>query len=147
MLSLAQAAKAAGKTKPTLVRWIQNGKLSAVRNDDGSYGIDLAELSRVCAVPGAMGIEMFQHGTPNGAGIGPVISAGEIEGLHRLLREREEVIRDLRQERDRAHEERRQVQARLDALLTDQRIGAAPVAAPAPGSLWTRFLRWRRGGP
>jgi hypothetical protein len=35
------------------------------------------------------------------------------------IRVRDEMITDLRTQRDRAHEERRQTQAKLDALLTD----------------------------
>jgi hypothetical protein len=46
------------------------------------------------------------------------------------------VIADLRRQRDREAEERRQAQAQLTALLTDQRP-AAP--APARRSWW----RWR----
>ncbi len=52
MYSLAQAAKASGKSKPTLVRWIKTGRLSAKRNNDGSYTIDPAELARVSPIPG-----------------------------------------------------------------------------------------------
>src|SRR5215208_671205 len=96
MLSLAQAAKAAGKSKQTLVRWIKSGKLSAIRNNDGSYEIDPAELARISHGPGVTAGPMLQHGPSNGAGPSPMISAGEVEGLHMLLREREEVIRDLR---------------------------------------------------
>ena len=47
MFSLAQAAKAAGKSRPTIARAIQAGRLSATKNDDGSYAIDPAELARV----------------------------------------------------------------------------------------------------
>jgi hypothetical protein len=47
MYSLAQAAKAAGKSKPTIARAIKAGKLSATRGEDGSYTIDPSELARV----------------------------------------------------------------------------------------------------
>jgi hypothetical protein len=134
MLSLAQAAKAAGKSKQTLVRWIKSGKLSATRNDDGSYEIDPAELARISHGPGVTAGPMLQHGPPNGAGPGPMQSAGEVEGLHMLLREREETIRDLRRRLDVADEERR----RLTAVLADQR--AAPAPQPAPARRW---WRWR----
>ena len=45
--TLGEAAKATGLTKPTLSKAIKSGKLSAVRNENGSYTIDPAELHRV----------------------------------------------------------------------------------------------------
>jgi hypothetical protein len=117
MLSLAQAAKAAGKSKPTIARAIHAGKLSATRNDDGSYQIDESELVRVFPVPGSMAGTMQQLVPRNGAGADPVISPGEVEGLRALLAEREATIRDLRARLDQEAEERR----RLTAVLTDRR--------------------------
>ncbi len=46
-LSLGQAAVAVGRSKPTLQRAIKNGRLSAGRNEDGSYHIDESELARI----------------------------------------------------------------------------------------------------
>lgn len=45
--SLSKAAEVTGKGKSTIHRAIKSGKLSASRQDDGSYTIDAAELSRV----------------------------------------------------------------------------------------------------
>jgi excisionase family DNA binding protein len=45
--SLRQAAQQAGTSKSTILRAIQNGRLSATRTDDGGYAIDPAELHRV----------------------------------------------------------------------------------------------------
>lgn len=45
--TLGEAAKATGLTKPTLSKAVKSGKLSAVRNENGSYTIDPAELHRV----------------------------------------------------------------------------------------------------
>ena len=50
MLTLGQAAKIAGCGKTTLTRAIRAGRLSATRNDDGSYAIDASELARVFSV-------------------------------------------------------------------------------------------------
>lgn len=69
---------------------------------------------------------------------------GAIEAAVAPLRE---TIKDLQSRLDGETEERRQVQARLDALLTDQRNAPAeklPMGNLAPTSAWTRFLRWRR---
>ena len=45
-LTLGQAAKHCGFSKPTLSRAIKSGRLSATRLDDGSYAVDPAELQR-----------------------------------------------------------------------------------------------------
>lgn len=45
--TLGQAAKAVGKSKATLSKAIKSGKMSAVRQDDGSFSIDPSELHRV----------------------------------------------------------------------------------------------------
>lgn len=46
-LTLGQAAKEAGVSKPSLSAAIKNGRLSAHKNESGSYEIDPAELFRV----------------------------------------------------------------------------------------------------
>lgn len=45
--TLQGAADATGKAKTTIQPAIKTGKLSANRNENGSYAIDAAELSRV----------------------------------------------------------------------------------------------------
>lgn len=46
MLTLGQAAKEIGVSKPTLSKAISTGKLSATRREDQSFAIDPAELMR-----------------------------------------------------------------------------------------------------
>lgn len=46
-LSASQAAKAVGKSVPTITRAIKSGKLSAKKLDGGGYEIDASELFRV----------------------------------------------------------------------------------------------------
>jgi hypothetical protein len=119
MFSLAQAAKAAGKSKPTIARAIKAGSRSATRAESGGYQLDRAELPP--AFPyfaGDMTGTLKQLVSPNGAGADPAISPGEVEGLRLLLAEREETIRDLRHRLDAEAGERR----RLTAILTDRRL-------------------------
>jgi hypothetical protein len=117
MFSLAQAAKAAGKSKPTLARAIKAGRLSAARSDDGSYAIDPSELARVFPLTGEIPGTVKQSVPHNGAGTYPATAPGEVDGLRLLLSEREETIRDLRARLDAEAEERR----RLTAVLTGPR--------------------------
>ena len=46
-LSASQAAKAVGKSVPTITRAIKSGKLSATKLDGGGYEIEPSELFRV----------------------------------------------------------------------------------------------------
>jgi excisionase family DNA binding protein len=118
--TLGEAAKHTGLSKPTIQRAIKNGRLSATRNENGSYSIDPAELERVYGplpVTSNDNGTMKQDETPN-----------DIVALHHELeilreeRERERnqftsQIDDLRRRLDVEGEERR----KLTALLTDQR--------------------------
>lgn len=45
--TVAEAAKAIGKSKPTILRAIRRGQISANRDDAGAFRIDPAELHRV----------------------------------------------------------------------------------------------------
>lgn len=50
-LSLSAAAKEVGRSKSTLSRAVNSGRLSATRCEDGSYRIDPSELYRVFPLP------------------------------------------------------------------------------------------------
>jgi hypothetical protein len=143
--SLSQAAKATGRSKATIHRAIQSHKISAERDEAGSWRIDPAELHRVFPPVSA---EPVQSGSLRQS----ETADGTADLRHRLAelqqeRERERadkdaVIADLRRRLDEANTERRQTtdrlaatQAQLTALLTDQRT-----APPAPKRRW---WQWR----
>ena len=136
--TLGQAARAANRSKPTIARAIQRGRLSALRAEDGSYRIDPAELFR--AYPGA--------GQSNGTLQQSVPVTSEMPAVlrverDRLLAEREgllEAIRDLRVRLDRSEDERRQVQERLTGLLTHRQAGSVPAVMPRV-PWWQRWFR------
>src|SRR6516164_2656805 len=96
MYSLAQAAKASGKSKPTIARAIKAGRISAARSEDGAYSIDPAELHRVYPVTGNGDGMMKQSVTGAATGTAPVTSPGDVETLRAWLADRDETIRDLR---------------------------------------------------
>jgi len=124
MLSL---AKTAGKSKPTLLRAIKSGKLSASRTERGAHEIAESELARVFPFAGDIAGTMKRDEPGNGAASSPAMSPGEAQALHRVITEQAETIRDLRHRLDSEVEERR----RLLALLTDQR----------PRPWWRRWFR------
>jgi hypothetical protein len=133
--SLKQAAKATGKTRPTILRAIQANKISAKKDEQGAWQIEPAELHRV--YPPVQEHEPAQerrNDTYN--------EAYEVE--IRLLRERiadkETVIDDLREDRDRWRTQAEKM------LLTDQRertIITPPPETPATAPAKRRW--WQRG--
>ena len=141
--TLGEAAKAVGFSKPTLSRAIKNGKLSAIRLDDGSYSIDAAELERWKDANGhrngAVKRIATPAETPETASETSALQA-EVEKLRAQVqsdqRERgflEQRIEDLKERADRA--ERKEDQ--LHALLVDLRPQA--VAEPRKG-FWGRLF-------
>lgn len=124
--TLGQAAKATGKSKPTIQRAIKNGTISASKTGDGSYEIDPAELHRV--FPPVTRASNAEHGLKQSVPPSdtPILHR-EIELLRERLADKESVIEDLRTRLDAEAEERRRTQAQLTALLlTDQREEQEP---------------------
>jgi hypothetical protein len=143
--SLGQAARAVGKAKSTISRDIKSGKISAVRNPDGSVSINPAELHRVYS--------RVEH--LNGSGNGKsndqqplehTAATGfdrrEIELLHALTAEKDARIaelvadkEDLRRRLDTATSQLGEALQQV-RLLTDQR--ATPPAPPRRWRIWGR---------
>lgn len=139
--TLTTASEAARKSKSTILRAIQKGRLSAVRTDNGGWLIDPAELHR--AFPGVLHGMYATAGAPSQnvlqAKGGMAALQARLEATEARLADAQELVNTLWRRLDRAEEERRQVQTRLDALLTDQRA-TPPTAPPTRRSWWL----WRR---
>lgn len=147
--SLKQAAEATGKSKPTILRAIQSGKVSAKKDDNGEWQIDPAELHRV--YPVAEGTDtrtdtQQEHEIVNETAmlrreieIRDERLAAVEEERERERRQSEDTINDLRRRLDTEGEERR----KLTALLTDQRKQADNQAQEAAErvSWWSRLFR------
>ena len=139
--TVGQAAKATGRSKPTISRAIKTGTISAIKNDDGSYAIDPAELHRVfpsISLSSNDNPEVLRSETP---ALQATLQR-EIELLRERLADKDTVIDDLRQRLDREGEERR----RLTAILTDQRAEATPdvIVTPPPTATAPKASRWWR---
>ena len=154
--SIGQAAKATGRSKATIHRAIQGGKISAVRNEaSGAMQIDPAELHRIFPPVSEQSKngELRQSGT--------VAETADTAMLRALLeqerqerererqdgtRERQQLERqidDLTRRLDSVDEERRTTLRQLTALLTDQRKSAHETAETAP--VKRRWRLWGRG--
>lgn len=133
-LSLAQAATLAGKSKSTLTRAIKSGRMSAVRRDDGTFGLDPAELLRVFPADAVRNVASSVDAVASDVMIHPAQQA-EISALRDDLaaaRQQAAVAQALADERARALEAAERNLADLRRLLP-----APP--GPAPARPWWRF--------
>lgn len=118
-LTLSEAARTLGKSKSTLNRAIKTGRLTAIRNDDGTFSIDPAELYRAFPEPTKNAV----HVSPSERSrtLVPSDLQSRISFLEQLLekerdiaaRERE-ISADLKEDRDKWRQQ-------ATSLLTDQR--------------------------
>lgn len=123
--TLGEAAKATGKSKPTISRAIKKGTISGEKNANGEYVLDPSEVHRVWPK---------LQPTSNDAGTvkqSETHSSAralqtEIDMLRERLADKDATIEDLRTRLDQEGEERRQ----LTAVLTDLR---------KPKGFWARL--------
>lgn len=109
--SLGQAAKATGLSKMTIQRAVKTGKISAFKNDDGSYTIEPVELHRVFPpVTGGNSLGaglMLQSDTPPDMALRLVAAEARAEKEEALrgmlevrIRDMEDHIQTLKEDRD-----------------------------------------------
>ncbi len=129
--TLGEAAKATGLTKPTISKAIKSGKLSANKNENGSYTIDPSELHRVyppISFTSKPSVNTLPSDTP---GLPPDLHTtlpGLLLDIERSERDRErqqlnETINDLRKRLDEATEAQREAAKeirKLTLMLTHQ---------------------------
>ncbi len=124
--SLGEAAKATGKSKATISKAIKSGRISAMKDESGTFQIDPAELHRVYPPTVPSGHEETREKpTANTANDGLIRELqARLEAAQERLADKETVISDLREDRDKWRQQ-------ATALLADQR--------PKPG-LWARLI-------
>jgi hypothetical protein len=136
--SLKQAADATGKSKPTILRAIQSGKISGTRHEiTDAWQIDPAELHRLyppVAAADKRRTETQHHGVTADGG-----TQREIELLREMLAGKDAVIDDLREDRDRWRTQAEKL------LITDQRERPV-ITLPAPVQTAAKRSWWRIGG-
>jgi predicted ribosome quality control (RQC) complex YloA/Tae2 family protein len=124
-LTLNQAAKAAGKSKQTLLDAIRGGRLSAPKDEQGRYQIDPAELFRAYPQTGLKPVSE--------TATDPARPDTQTTLFERIIAGLENERDDLRRRLDQSEEsrekeaaERREAQTKLTALLTHQPEAKAP---------------------
>jgi excisionase family DNA binding protein len=131
LLSATQAAKAVGKSVPTITRAIKSGKLSANKIDGGGYEIDPSELFRVWkAVTNSNSATqlMLERETPREDSV----LRAKLEVMDGRLNDAQATIQDLRDRLDAESAERRS----LTAQITDQRQNTSE---PPRRGFWARL--------
>lgn len=112
MFTMGQAAKEVGTSKTSIHRAIKSGKLSASRNDDGTFSIDPAELFRAYPRNGSSrhGTGTMEQTVPDSAT--PVTAAdatvtaeraamaAQVAALERQAAMQDERIAELKEQRD-----------------------------------------------
>ena len=151
--SLKQAAEATGKSKPTILRAIQSGKISASKNDHDEWQIEPAELHRVYE-------PIKRNGTRNSTKSDneTVRNTNALQSEIDILREQighikemsererstlSQQIEDLRNDRDQWREQADKWQEQAKAttrLLEDHREKDVQKAAQRPAGFWSRLL-------
>lgn len=98
--TLGTAAKATGKSKTTIQRAISKGKISAHKDQDGSYSIDPSELHRVFSLVTDETVSRDPNlDTSRPHDETPELKA-KIEALEAMLAREREALDEVREDRD-----------------------------------------------
>lgn len=114
--TLGEAAKVTGKSKATISKAIKSGRISAVKDDTGTFRIDPSELHRVYP-PISQGKQLdVPLQTPVNTQETSELKALQVrlDAARERLADKEAVISDLREDRDRWRQQ-------ATALLEDKR--------------------------
>jgi hypothetical protein len=137
--TLGQAAKATGKSKPTIMRAIRDGKISCIEKTTDGYKIDPAELHRV--FPPVKTDDVPEPITSYTDETGNLIRIKELEvkleaALQRVT-DKEQQITDLQQDRDhwRTHAERSTLMLE-DLRKKEEKQREETALATAPKRRW-----------
>jgi len=140
MLTLGQAAKETGLSKPSISKAIKTGRLSAVKTENGEYQIDPVELFRVYPVtskPKADTLQKETLGLPNGL-------QAALDAMRELLGQVEGERDDLRRRLDEEAADRRasaEEVRRLTLLITHQPKPESAIKPPAVSPwLWVALV-------
>ena len=143
-LSLREAAEQTGKSKSTILRAIQSGRLSAPRNDDGDYAIDPAELFRVYAPrdANAPDRDAGRDATTTAETMDLKIRNAQLEAvvnaLKAILENEKKRGEELRTERDRWASQAERLA--VPPAASTRPVVPAPLPSPAPER--RRLLAW-----
>lgn len=108
MLTLTEAAKEVGLSRPAIFNAIKRGRLSATKDAQGRFIIDPAELFRV--------YKPINNTTVNN----DMVSLTEVNHLNQLLSMKDQLLQQVINERDDLRKRLEEESRRLTLLLTHQ---------------------------
>jgi len=123
MLTLGQASKMVGKSKPTISKAIADTKISA-QKIDGIYQIELSELLRVFPAVSAEKAEASDKDVVS------AVEAVEKRWMALKIDDLETRLSEMKSERDLAQREAREANTRVMALISDLK----------PKSFWSKII-------
>ena len=138
--TLGEAAKATGMSKAAISRAIKNHTISAEKQENGSYKIDPAELHRVYPAITEQQAEQLSRPRSVATSDATELNAenrelrAKLEAALQRLSDRDGVIDDLREDRDRWRTQAEKL------LLADQR--ETPIITPPPTATAPKARRW-----
>lgn len=124
--TLGEAAKATGKSKATISKAIKNGRISAQKDETGTFQIDPSELHRVYQPTVYSERNTTPENTQESTDTNGVVRElqARLEAANERISDKEAVIADLREDRDRWRQQ-------ATALLSDHKH---------PKGFWARLL-------
>ena len=155
--TLGAAARAVGVHKATLHRAVKSGRLSARRNEDGTYAIDAAELSRVydvqplATVAAVVACDSPQLGSATAATPSPTNNLQLIDELRSQLARERTTVDDLRARLDQSQEHISRLLLVLPAptvpptAVGSTTISASPLMSEAAPEATTTQPQFRQG--
>lgn len=117
LLTLGEAAKLTGKSKPTISKAIKDGRISG-NKVDGVFQIEVSELLRVYPAKSNTPVEAD---APVQTSQDDAILTLEKKHLEEKLQDAERRLLKMEQERDQAIQDAREDRAKFMALLEDKR--------------------------
>lgn len=131
--SLAEAAKAAGRSKPAILSAIQKGRISAKKNDFGLWEIDPAELHRVYK-PISQPVTGFERDLP--------VLVYEKEAKIKELEARLQALEELKKEIQGRNEDLKQERDNWKQQADEWRMQAKALPSPEVAATATKKSLW-----
>ena len=117
MLTLGQASKMTGKSKPTISKAVKDGRISGKKGKDGVFQIEVSELLRVYPAKS----EEKSDPLVLTKDMGNAVAEIEKKFLEEKLQDMERRMMKLEQERDQAVQDAHEDRSKFMALLEDKR--------------------------
>ena len=125
LLTLGEAAKLTGKSKPTISKAVKDGKISG-KKEDGVFQIEVSELLRVYPAK----TEAEEQQSPKTSSPSSEVEVLKQQHLEEKVNDLEKRLMKAEQERDQAIQDARDDRNKFMALLEHQK----------PKGLWSRIM-------